>query len=587
MSIIAWVVNVLALLALTLFPTGAFSITLVFVAVLLSATYAIATLRTPPRTAIAGPAAAGRAVAWATCAITVFLLLTLLPLPIWLSPLEGGRRHAQNLAVSESIATAVYQDFIPPAHYGYALTRNRAGTARWTLMLLGTMAAALLSARLTPRGKSAFLRVITLLGTLVALAGIISLRYAPQGDTLWWIFPVPNELPGPIACFRNHNHFAGFMALLCPAALALLADDLARGRPFRAAISLIALAVMGRALLLTLSRGAILACGVGVGVSVLVLFAQRRWVPAGGLTILGCVALATLLLAPNPALHERLASLRHPRDTASYQTRVSAWKAAFAGVPSYPLFGAGANGFSLVYPQVRVQTHGGHRTHAENEYVQGLVDGGFVGAMLALLLAGACLRAAVPTWRDPAMHHVALASIGALAAAATHAAFDYTLHIPLYAITAAALVGLILSPASPPIEAGWRRVGAATPALLHVAAACLLAMAYGRQLYSDSEFWLGNATMPQLARALTWTPTSQFAWYFFGQRAARLGTPESNLFARQCYARAVAYDPKNYRLWDHVGYERLELGDSAGAREAFARVKELRDWMSVPEIEEP
>jgi hypothetical protein len=49
-------------------------------------------------------------------------------------------------------------------------------------------------------------------------------------------------------------------------------------------------------------------------------------------------------------------------------------------------------------------------------------------------------------------------------------------------------------------------------------------------------------------------------------------------FTRHCVEQAVRYDPKNYLLWERVGYLRRAQGDKEGAREAFATMKALRSW---------
>jgi O-antigen ligase len=585
--LLAWLANAAVVLILLAFPTGAFMGSLPLTAGLAAIAVAAVALLARPAPAAAAPTPAARALPWAAFAMLLLVALTMLPLPTAIAPVSGPLRTQQNRAAADTIASAEGLELMPPAHLGFALTRNKSGTARWALTLATAFAVAFLSSRLSPRGKHLFLRALVAVGVLVATAGYIGLHVRPQGNTLWWIYPVPDELPGPMACFRNHNHFAGFVAILIPIALALFAHDLARRRPLRALLDLLAFAIMGLGMVAALSRGAILATAAGLAICVLAFLCLRRWTLAALMILVAAAALAALLYAPHPALRERLDSLRDVRATTSYQARTTAWRDALSVFSAYPTLGVGANGFMMLYPLHRTSAHGGQRTHAENEYVQWLVDGGILGSLLAIALLIIAARATAspaplspPSPRDPT---ITVATLGAFTVVAAHAAVDYVLHIPLYTVVAASIIGLAL-PALPALAPNKPSPPARLPCLALAILTLLLALLYGRRLQLDSETALAKADFPTLARALAWAPTSQFAWYYLAHRIAALQTPESNLFARQCLDRAVACDPLNYRFLDQVGYARLALGDRAGAREAFAKVQQLRDWMWIPDI---
>jgi hypothetical protein len=64
------------------------------------------------------------------------------------------------------------------------------------------------------------------------------------------------------------------------------------------------------------------------------------------------------------------------------------------------------------------------------------------------------------------------------------------------------------------------------------------------------------------------------------------GTASGYRMGERWISQAAAYDPKNYRLWKELGDLRLYLGDRAGARQAYDRVKALRPWVQVPELED-
>ena len=91
-----------------------------------------------------------------------------------------------------------------------------------------------------------------------------------------------------------------------------------------------------------------------------------------------------------------------------------------------------------------------------------------------------------------------------------------------------------------------------------------------------------RASLPSLATGLTWAPPSRDAWFEFGRRAARIDRTARALFER-CATQATVYDSNSYRLWQKVGQLRLDMGLKDSAREAFARARELRFWVSIPE----
>lgn len=587
------------LMLLAAYPSGAFPRTVVVTALTLTAAGLVLALWTWLGSRSSGavaPPLRGPTVPECIALGALLTALTLIPLPLDFAGREGSARQTWNRAADEMLLTAESMDWIPAETRGYALTRNRAGTARWALMMFGAGAAALLAAQLTPVMRLILLRLLLLLGVVIATAGLASMGRFPQGDTLWWRYPVDHGLPGPVACFRNRNHFAAFLAMLVPVALALFAGDLRRRRIIATVADLAAFAVLAAAILLSLSRGAILATGVGLLATVILLFRYRQYRLGGTLATLAALSLAIVLMAPHAGLRERLATFRQIEEDDSFQTRVAAWHDAAAIVRAYPLVGAGANGFRLVYPQHRTTSQSAQMTHAENEYIQGLVDGGALGLLFALAFAVVFWRAAIrPALRpppipgaatapDPAAFTLPLAALAAGVTVAANAVVDFPLHIPLYAIPAAMILGLLLPPpeTAPPPRRPGRPLA---PPILLFALTLAVALPWARHLQSDGTRWLWNAPLPALARAIAWTPTSAPAWYRLGDHISAYQTPEARLFAGQCYTRATQLDPLNYRLWDRIGYARLELGDRAGARAAFMEVKALRDWMWVPDLD--
>ena len=535
---------------------------------------------TAQRTDAGAPAATPLTVEWAFAAFLVFLALTLLPVPLGLTAITGQKRCTQNHTAYRALQDAAEAKLIEPPSDFFSATRNRAGTMRVVVLVIAAFSVARLTAAMSTAGRRRLLRFAAYGGVLVAVAGYLSQWRIPQGDTLWWLIPIPHYQPGPAACFINRNHYGGYIAMLSPVALALLADDIGARRLRWFPLSAAAVVILSVAVFLSMSRGALLALVPGLAAA-LALLLRRRLVLGASFVLLAVLLAVAAARLVDPAVLARLETLRHPFRTDSLQSRLTAWEQALTIWPSYPIAGAGANAFRTVYPQHRQSTERGYRTHVENEYVEVLADMGAVGAGLVVLLIAAAVRAAAVAARsDGADPTLAAAALGAATVAAVHALVDFPLHSPLYSVTLAAILGTCMG--GPP--------GAARPArwvpALSFALACLLAVWAGGMGRLDGEGYLYRAGIAEAARAVAWAPTSQHAWWFFGWRAYETGSPAGKRVGERALTQAVVYDPNHYPLWMDLGNIRRDIGDLSGARAAYAEVKRLRAWMEVPEVPE-
>lgn len=507
-----------------------------------------------------------------------FLLLTLMPMPLSVSRLTGRERYEQNARADSALKEAASLGLAQPATSFFAFTRNRAGTMRIAALLIAAYGIARLSSRLRGSRRIALLSGLVLLATAIGIAGFVSLRFMPQRDTLWWVYPIPHVLPGPVACFVNRNHFAGIMAMLSPAALALCVQALRARRWLLAPLWGFCFAALGLALLAAMSRGAFLAWLAGMGAVPLFFFPVRRALPAIACGAILAALLAWAALAHLPAFRERMAMLRDPEDS-SVSARLNAWHDTLRIWRAYPVAGAGANAFRMVYPQHRTSSHTGFRTHAENQYVQLLAEGGIAGTALAALLIAACLLAVRRHARGGHASPALLAALGGGAAAAgVHALTDFALYAPLYSLALATLVGMNL----PPERAALPRPG--WLAALNLFGALVLLSNEPQVQHMENPGVLGNTTGAEARLALVWAPTHWQAWQRWGYLAGQRRGKDAQPYAARCTEQAARYDPLNFRLWQYLGYTRLSMKDYAGARAAFDRMHKLRPWVEMPKI---
>lgn len=543
----------------------------------------------------AGPRSTGsRWQEWIQIAALLFIFSSLIPMSVTATRLHGDTRFSQNKKVAEALQTVEQLQLgESPASQGkgYALTRNKAGTIRVLLLLLAMHAAYQLSMLIPPQRRELQLWLLAFFGAAVAVAGIVSKHAYPQGHTLWWIFPTAGKsLPGPLACFVNPNHYAAYLAMLCPCALALTIGACQRRRLFSALIGTALLLVMVQGLLVSHSRGGLLAFAVGIVAVACLCLLRGRVLSALIIALLLGVMAFNIPILLSETYRERLSALLDLDADDSYRTRVQAWADSRQIIRQYPLLGAGANAFRMVFPQVRSESTQARMTHAENEYVQLLTDFGLFGAALFFCILTCMLwrmgKQILHRGRD--LDVMALAATGSLAAIAAHATVDFALHIPHYALSAAVLLGVTQAafrseptdaprPSSSPMSL--------TPALILLALTLTVVLTWGRRQHLDSSSHIRRTSYAKLCRALRSAPTSPQVWQRLGQKALKENELDARLFGEACLTQAGIYDPKDYTLWYEIGAARLSLGDRQGARQAQKHVQSLKDWYWPEDLE--
>ena len=575
MSVPATVLLIASFLLLAVFGAGTFVWSLCLTAVVTAGAYCVAARRS----AIRFPA-----IERCFLVILILVLLTVVPFPPGTGLLTGSRRHDQNARVTASFEKAHQLGLIENAPRSYAMTRNQPGTRRVIMLIIAAFASTMLGATLSIRHKHAYLRFLCLVGLVIAVTGHIGQWRIPQGDTFWWLFPVTHGLPGPVACFMNPNHFAGFVAMLCPAVLAFLVNDFRERRWLRAVLGIPAFAAMSLVIVFSMSRGAVLAYGAGLLVVTVLFFLRHRVAGVFMLLVLCCV-LAGIVSVPHSAVRERLKTIINMSETASLKTRMSVARDSFSIWRHYPVAGTGLNAFRMTFPQHRTTSAREYMVHADNEYVQLLVETGVIGIFLAAVLAAATVRNMATSFRAAPSGPITVAVWGGLAVAATHAFCDSPLHTPLYSVTLASMIGLTLTP---PPASEHRNTAHNAPRIPWTPLACLVASLFlgagWKSMQRGDSHSLVNHNIDKLARRMVWTPTSWRAWCDLGSHACANGTPAARRFGESCISRALEYDPNNYVLLKYAGEVRLSIGDREGAREAFAGARELRSWLPLPEV---
>ena len=241
----------------------------------------------------------------------------------------------------------------------------------------------------------------------------------------------------------------------------------AQGRRADAAIPLLltgGMAVVVLAILLTCSRGGILAMTGGV-LACLMIYACRSLIDKRTLLVL-TACLVLVVLAVWVRGEERLGTKVATITSGSLdqldgsRSRRNVWAACLRAVPDYLFVGSGVGSHREIYPRYFPQWSDVEYTHTENGYLQVLLETGVCG--LALLLAGGVL---ISYWLFASLRRGASSSVtacgGAVAAgcvvSASHSLVDFVWYLP----SCMSVVVMLMAAAGACIESRGRTVPAA------------------------------------------------------------------------------------------------------------------------------
>jgi O-antigen ligase len=252
--------------------------------------------------------------------------------------------------------------------------------------------------------------------------------------------------------YVNRDHFAGLMEMLLPVAVLYIAGRHS-GFSLEASVwrvSAVALALAS--LLLSGSRGGLLALAAEIVIAGIVLRRagarsgqSRRLATAAALAL---VAGVTLFAYVDPGwVGKKLGSVAYvnktwadwagDRKTMSLDA-LRMWRAQ-------PFLGVGLGDFETAYPRYQSLPTDMWIDHAHNDYVEAAAETGLVGALLILSALALFFRLAFRDWGRPFRSQAAWIRWGAAIGCCgllVHSLGDFNLHIPANAAWFAALAGI-------------------------------------------------------------------------------------------------------------------------------------------------
>jgi tetratricopeptide (TPR) repeat protein/O-antigen ligase len=301
-------------------------------------------------------------------------------------------------------------------------------------------------------------------GLLLAVLALAQ-SFSSGLSTVYWQVVTVNESFGP---FVNKNHFPFYENLCVGLGLGLLAlavrrlprpayrDELTEEGWFARAVGSLrellrsprvvgltaGLGLMLASVALSRSRGGLVAV-IAAGV---VTAAVGRWARGGhtGMLAAGLAAVVVGLVAwfGWSPLEGRVATLW--RGTADNRTPI--WREVLPIASHFPLTGTGLGTIARAEQTVRTRSNspGQVMNSLANEYLEAAVEGGVVGALLTIGLAGSVIGFAVRgagRLRRRSAGAMLLGSVFGLTAVAVHAIGDFGPHIPAVALLIAVVAG--------------------------------------------------------------------------------------------------------------------------------------------------
>ena len=300
------------------------------------------------------------------------------------------------------------------------------GSTRQDLVLLAAAAGTVLgSSWLFRNGNQAAILIVLCAANGAALA-FFGIAQQLQWNGKLFGAVVLTQGGTPFASFVNRNHAAGFLNLSLATAIGLCIWSFQRDKPepdefftmrnpshkrwrfinmvrrfvadlnLRKLFSLASIALIVAGLLSPMSRGGWIAAACAASVTIAVVSLNQRVRIAGVVIVVALICGFALVewLGRTETIRQRFATLWD--QNSNPDGRLAHWKDGLRAVPGSWLMGSGLGTYRSVYRIHQTRPEVTWFYHAENQYLEALVEGGVLG--LGLML-GAISLAAIASWR--------------------------------------------------------------------------------------------------------------------------------------------------------------------------------------------
>lgn len=303
--------------------------------------------------------------------------------------------------------------------------------------------------------------LIIIFGALMAFFGILQRLANPDG--IYGVRPTPYAVP--FASFVNQHHFAAFMEMTIGVTLGLIYNRSTKRD--KQLLLLIAVLIMGIALVFTSSRGGILSLFGVIGFLTLAHFFQPKneakgaaqkssfqsklAIVGGGLALIlvlfGCI----LLLGGGESLTRGIGFISTHQDISNGRSHF--WTIALQIIRDYPILGTGLDSFGVAFTRYDNWNGSLRVEQAHNDYLQIFADAGILGFACVITFIYFLFKKSLAKINQTADRFQRGVCIGALAGCfgvLLHSFFDFPLRTPsnaFYFLTLAAIATTVVSTA--------------------------------------------------------------------------------------------------------------------------------------------
>lgn len=302
-----------------------------------------------------------------------------------------------------------------------------------------------------PQRAKTVVTAVTLFGALYAGYGLIV--YWSGNHTLLWFtkWAYQGDLT---STFVNRNSFATYLGLSLMAGLAKLGAEISHVKIYDSRrenvrilieflterwLVLLALCLIGTALLLTHSRGGFMAASFGAAA----LFCGMAAAPSiRHFDRVGLLLLPALLLLAAAVINGEALAARFIDDSSDGIERWHVDRLTLDAIDDHKLLGSGLGSFATIFPRYRTEAVESYYDRAHNDYLQTLLELGIpAGLMLMAAVAWLAWRCArgIRVRRRHAVFPCLGLSVTVLVA--LHATVDFSLQVPAVTMTWLLLLG--------------------------------------------------------------------------------------------------------------------------------------------------
>ncbi|MDA8175005.1 MAG: O-antigen ligase family protein [Nitrospiraceae bacterium] len=364
------------------------------------------------------------ALVYMSAALAAYLLFQMLPLPVCiLGLLQPGMAY---LAVAGP-APVFHSISVYPFETEMAL-------ARFIIYLMVFFTAALF---IDGRAVYRVLKGLSVFGFALALFAIV--QHFTWNGRIYWVSSYTTG-GSPFGPFVDRNHFAGFVNMIMPLALAV---SLASRELAKKALYAFFAVVMALAVVLSLSRGGVMSFIAGLAAFCAVLIIQNS--PKWQYMVLALFSVTLVSFVTYAGASPLLS--RFPAAQITHGQRLLAWKGTLAAFRDFPVFGTGLGTFASAFGPYQPAGLQKIWEHAHNDFLELLLEGGLAGVLLGAVFVLAVLKTAFGHrrgWHGRAAYLKA-GFVASIITISVHSLADFNLHVPSNAILLSLILGLAVA----------------------------------------------------------------------------------------------------------------------------------------------